>query len=55
MGLASDPDRAGRASASALAQARMLLKADQGEAGPGWTDAVIAGACSPSSTDTLAP
>ena len=34
----------GVASASALTHARMLLKADQGEAGPGWTDAVIADA-----------
>jgi len=32
----------GVASASALTHARILLKADQGEAGPGWTDAVIA-------------
>jgi len=32
----------GVASASALTHARILLKADQGEGGPGWTDAVIA-------------
>jgi len=34
----------GVASASALTHARILLKADQGEAGPGWIDAVIADA-----------
>ena len=34
----------GTAAARALAHARILLKADQGEAGPGWTDAAIAGA-----------
>jgi hypothetical protein len=34
----------GIASARALTHARILLKADQGEAGPGWTDQVIAGA-----------
>jgi hypothetical protein len=34
----------GTAPARALAHARILLKADQGEAGPGWTDAAIAGA-----------
>lgn len=34
----------GTAPARALAHARLLLKADQGEAGPGWTDAAIAGA-----------
>src|SRR5205809_6312400 len=32
----------GVAPASALAHARILLKANQGEAGPGWTDAAIA-------------
>jgi Homeodomain-like domain len=32
----------GVASASALTHARILLKANQGEAGPGWTDAAIA-------------
>jgi hypothetical protein len=34
----------GAASARALAHARILLKANQGQAGPGWTDAVIAAA-----------
>ncbi|HZD00495.1 MAG TPA: helix-turn-helix domain-containing protein [Actinomycetes bacterium] len=34
----------GTAPARALAHARILLKADQGEAGPGWTDAAIAAA-----------
>jgi hypothetical protein len=34
----------GVAPASALTHARILLKANQGQAGPGWTDAVIAGA-----------
>jgi transposase len=34
----------GGASARALAHARILLKANQGEAGPSWTDAAIAGA-----------
>jgi len=34
----------GAAPARLLAHARILLKADQGEAGPGWTDAMIAGA-----------
>ena len=33
---------AGRESARTLAHARILLKADQGVAGPGWTDAAIA-------------
>lgn len=32
----------GTAPARALAHARILLKANQGEAGPGWTDATIA-------------
>jgi transposase len=32
----------GTASARRLTHARMLLKANQGEAGPGWTDAAIA-------------
>jgi transposase len=32
----------GVAPASALTNARILLKANQGEAGPGWTDAAIA-------------
>ena len=32
----------GVAPASALTHARILLKANQGEAGPGWTDAAIA-------------
>jgi hypothetical protein len=31
----------GVAPASALTHARILLKANQGEAGPGWTDAAI--------------
>ena len=34
----------GVAPARALAHARILLKANQGEAGPGWTDAAIAAA-----------
>lgn len=38
------PIGSGTAPARALAHARILLKADQGEAGPGWTDAAIAGA-----------
>ena len=33
----------GVAPAGALTHARILLKANQGEAGPGWTDAAIAG------------
>jgi hypothetical protein len=32
----------GVATASALTHARILLKANQGQAGPGWTDAAIA-------------
>ena len=32
----------GAAPARALTHARVLLKANQGEAGPGWTDRVIA-------------
>src|SRR5512132_1326583 len=48
----SEPERArlhtligqGTASARALTHARILLKANQGEAGPGWTDQVIAAA-----------
>ena len=32
----------GVAPASALTHARILLKANQGQAGPGWTDAAIA-------------
>lgn len=35
---------AGTAPARELAHARLLLKADQGEGGPGWNDAMIAGA-----------
>lgn len=35
---------AGTAPARELAHARILLKADQGEGGPGWNDAAIAGA-----------
>jgi hypothetical protein len=35
---------AGAAPARALTHARILLKANQGEGGPGWTDAAIAGA-----------
>jgi transposase len=46
----SEPERArlhtligqGTAPARALAHARILLKANQGEAGPGWTDRAIA-------------
>src|SRR5438067_11997095 len=34
----------GRAPARTLAHARILLKANEGEGGPGWTDAAIAGA-----------
>ncbi len=34
----------GEAPARTLARARILLKANQGEGGPGWTDAAIAGA-----------
>ena len=34
----------GRAPARMLTRARILLKANQGEGGPGWTDAAIAGA-----------
>lgn len=34
----------GTAPARTLAHARILLKANQGEAGPGWTDAAISGA-----------
>jgi hypothetical protein len=34
----------GTASARALTHARILLKANQGQAGPGWTDAAIAAA-----------
>jgi len=34
----------GTAPARHLAHARILLKADQGEGGPGWNDAAIAGA-----------
>ena len=34
----------GTAPARLLTHARILLKANQGEAGPGWTDATIAGA-----------
>lgn len=34
----------GSAPARVTAHARILLKANQGEAGPGWTDAMIAGA-----------
>jgi homeodomain-containing protein len=35
---------AGAAPARTLTHARILLKANQGEAGPGWADAAIAGA-----------
>ncbi len=35
---------AGAAPARMLTRARVLLKANQGEGGPGWTDAAIAGA-----------
>jgi Homeodomain-like domain len=48
----SEPERArlhtligrGAGPARALTHARILLKANQGEAGPGWTDQLIAGA-----------
>src|SRR5215211_3982437 len=48
----SEPERAwlhtligqGAGRARALTHARILLKANQGEAGPGWTDQVIADA-----------
>jgi hypothetical protein len=48
----TEPERArlraligsGEAPARLLAHARILLKANQGEGGPGWTDAAIAGA-----------
>ena len=48
----SEPERAqlrtlvgsGTAPARTLTRARILLKANQGEGGPGWTDAAIAGA-----------
>ena len=43
----------GVAPASALTHARILLKANQGEAGPGWTDAAIAVAVR--STPPLSP
>lgn len=36
--------RSGRAPARTIAKARILLKADEGEAGPGWTDLAIADA-----------
>jgi Homeodomain-like domain len=50
--LLPEPERArlhsligsGRAPARTLAHARILLKANQGEAGPAWTDAAIAAA-----------
>lgn len=50
--LLADADRAelrtiigqGSAAARTLTHARMLLKADQGDSGPAWTDAAIAGA-----------
>jgi hypothetical protein len=41
---AAHHDRAGVAPASALTHARILLKANQGEAGPAWTDAAIGAA-----------
>jgi hypothetical protein len=41
---AAHHDRAGRRPASALTHARILLKANQGEAGPSWTDAAIGAA-----------
>ena len=48
----TEPERAqlrtligqGTAPARLLTHARILLKADQGEGGPGWTDSAIAGA-----------
>jgi transposase len=39
---APHPDRPGHRPARALTHARILLKANQGEAGPGWTDRAIA-------------
>jgi transposase len=39
---APHPDRQGAAPARALTHARILLKANQGEAGPSWTDRAIA-------------
>lgn len=44
---------AGTAAAKKLAHARILLKADQADGGPGWTDDVIAEAVEVS-TDTVA-
>ena len=38
---AADDDRAGRRAGRAQTHARILLKANQGEAGPGWTDDAI--------------
>ena len=40
----SDLLSSGRRSARTLTRARILLKANQGEGGPGWSDAAIAGA-----------
>ena len=37
----------GRAAARTLTHARILLKANRGEAGPGWTDAASAAALEP--------
>ncbi len=37
----SDLISKGRGSAAALRRARVLLKADEGEGGPGWTDSAI--------------
>jgi transposase len=37
----SDLISKGRGSAASLRRARILLKADEGEAGPGWTDSAI--------------
>lgn len=44
---------AGKAAAKKLAHARILLKADQADGGPGWTDEAIAEAVEVS-TDTVA-
>jgi transposase len=43
----------GKAAAKVLGHARILLKADQADGGPGWTDAAIADALE-LSTDTIA-
>jgi Homeodomain-like domain len=45
---APQPDRPGERPARALTHARILLKANQGQPGPGWTDRAIAAALDPS-------